>query len=155
MLPGFGKFKIVRGEDTVVPNPFTGKPTTFRAPQEVEITIDTKAKKAFLAGKAEDSKAIVDEAANATLLPVRLVPDSQDAVAAGIDGKLVAESIFKIGGKPDWIQAPETAVCCGDEMLFYGQLDSLGGDYSLGDMGRLYVFLCQSCTSTQTILQCY
>lgn len=155
VLPGFGKFKIVRGEDTIVPNPFTGKMTTFRAPLEVEFTIDTKAKKAFLDGKAEDSDAIINDAVAETLLSVRLVPDQNDATAAGIDRKLVAEAVFKVGGEPDWIQAPETPICCGEEMLFYGQLDSLGGDYSLGDMGRLYVFLCQSCLSTRSILHCY
>jgi len=153
VLPGFGKFHVVPGAERTGVNPFTKKSTVFRAPPEIEFTIDTAAKKSFLAGMAERSEAISDTRRVSTLQPVGLVPIPEDLAAAGIGRGITYK--FKVGGEPDWLQAAEVPVCCGDAMLFYGQLDSLsGGDYSIGDMGRLYVFLCQSCSRSRSIMQC-
>ena len=63
----------------------------------------------------------------------------------------------KIGGSPDWIQGEETPKCpeCGLPMSFYGQLDSLGEDFDIGDCGMIYVFLCEDCLTTVSIMQYY
>ena len=151
VLPGFGKFRLVPGAETEGINPFTGKTTVFRAPPEVEFTIDKKAKQGFLAGEAEQSESIADSDVGETLARIVLVPDKQDMIAAGIESR--EDLQFKVGGEPDWLQAPEVPVCCGTPMLFYGQLDSLGGEYCIGDMGMLYIFFCQSCCSSRSIMQ--
>jgi nucleoid DNA-binding protein len=152
VLPGFGKFRVVRGVDTTGKNPFTGKPIVFRAPPEIEFTIDTAAKRSFLAGKAESSESTSDATNAPKLQPIRLQPNADDLDAAGIEGN--APYKFKVGGEPDWIQDAEVPVCCDDAILFYGQLDSLdNGDYCIGDKGMLYVFLCRSCASSRSILQ--
>lgn len=153
VLPGFGKFRVVPGPETKGVSPFTGKTHTFRAPPEVEFIIDTKAKKAFIAGKAEECLSTSDEDAIESPPPIKLVPDAHDARAVGVDDEQMEKSAFKVGGEPDWLQAPEVPVCCGEPMFFYGQLDSLGGEYTIADMGRLYVFLCRSCSSSRSILQ--
>jgi nucleoid DNA-binding protein len=154
VLPGFGKFHLVPGAERRGVNPFTGKPVVFRAPLEIEFTIDIAAKKSFLAGKAESSESTSEATRASTLQPIGLLPNVDDLDAARIEGN--APYKFKVGGEPDWIQAAEVPVCCDDAMLFYGQLDSLdNGDYSIGDMGRLYVFLCRSCSSSRSIMQCY
>jgi nucleoid DNA-binding protein len=154
VLPGFGKFRVVSGVDRTGVNPFTGKPVVFRAPPEIEFTIDTAAKEGFLAGKAESSESTSEATRASKLQPIGLLPNADDLVAAGIEVNAAYNS--KVGGEPDWIQAAEVPVCCGDAMLFYGQLDSLSnGDYCIGDMGMLYVFLCRSCASSRSILQCY
>jgi hypothetical protein len=60
----------------------------------------------------------------------------------------------KIGGSPNWIQASQTPLCsCGEQMSFYGQLDSLGDKHCLADCGLIYVFVCFDCFATQAILQ--
>jgi hypothetical protein len=64
-----------------------------------------------------------------------------------------AHPIHKIGGEPDWIQGDETPECCGQPMIFYGQLGSLGGKYDLIDNGIIYVFICRKCLSTQSVFQ--
>lgn len=153
VLPGFGKFSVVAGPETKGVNPFTGETKIFAGPPEVQFTVDTKAKQAFLRGKSEEVPSTSSQNANESLLPIKLVPDAEDSLAAGLSDRQFADSEFKVGGTPDWLQAPSTPVCCGEPMLFYGQLDSLGGDYAIADMGRLYVFLCKSCTSSQSILQ--
>ena len=62
----------------------------------------------------------------------------------------------KIGGKPDWIQEPDTPKCsCGKEMTFYGQLDSIGNRIVLADCGMIYVFVCFDCFQTRSVLQSY
>jgi len=152
VLPGFGKFRLVPGAGSMGVNPFTGKPVIFRAPPEIEFTIDTVAKKCFRAGKAESSETTSQANTAAELLPVALLPKPEDLRAAGIKGS--ADYRCKIGGTPDWLQAPTVPICCGDAMLFYGQLDSLNnGDYCNGDMGRLYVFVCRQCCNSRSILQ--
>jgi len=153
VLPGFGKFQLVAGESRTGVNPFTRKTQVFHAPPNVEFTVDTDAEKGFRTGNAEKVLPTSADDAAEVLAPIRLVPDAQDAEAAGIEAERIAEAEFKVGGEPDWRQAPAVPVCCGQPMLFYGQLDSLGGDYIIGDVGLLYVFLCRLCCSSRSILQ--
>jgi hypothetical protein len=62
----------------------------------------------------------------------------------------------KIGGQPDWIQADETPMCepCSAKMTFYGQLDCIGDEISLGDCGIIYVFYCRNCLAAAAVSQC-
>lgn len=61
----------------------------------------------------------------------------------------------KIGGKPDFQQKATTPVCpsCGDEMTFYGQLDSIGDQLVLADCGLVYVFICFDCYESVSFVQ--
>jgi hypothetical protein len=85
-----------------------------------------------------------------------LVPRSQEAkVAIGFKwaGPGVGDR-SKIGGEPDWIQSPNLPTCsCGQEMTFYGQLDSVGDAICLADCGMIYVFVCFDCYETKSVLQ--
>lgn len=40
-------------------------------------------------------------------------------------------------------------------MTFYGQLDSIGDKYILGDCGMVYVFVCFDCLETKSLVQSY
>ena len=88
---------------------------------------------------------------------LKMVPESSKAkaVVEGNHGYQPAGDQHKIGGTPDWLQSPEVPHCpeCEEEMDFYGQLDHLGSVESLKDMGRIYVFLCRTCYTTETVLQ--
>ena len=59
----------------------------------------------------------------------------------------------KLGGTPDWIQNEDWPQCCGKQMTFYAQLDSVGDDIHLGDCGLIYVFVCFDCFSTESRMQ--
>ena len=61
----------------------------------------------------------------------------------------------KLGGRPDWLQEEEIPACsqCHEAMSFYGQLDSIGDDVCLADVGMIYVFVCFDCFETKSILQ--
>ena len=81
-------------------------------------------------------------------------PEARSVI--GFKWNSTAGGSHKIGGHPDWIQGDETPECsqCFQPMTFYGQLDCLGDDVPLGDCGRIFVFVCMDCLSTQSILQC-
>jgi len=87
VLPGFGKFQLVAGESRTGVNPFTRKPQVFYAPPNVEFTVDTDAEKGFRTGHAEKVLPTSDENAAEVLAPIRLVPNAQDAEAAGIEAE--------------------------------------------------------------------
>jgi hypothetical protein len=63
----------------------------------------------------------------------------------------------RLGGRPDAIQPLEYPNCpeCGEEMNFYGQLDSINDEFILGDVGMVYVFVCFYCQEAQAIIQSY
>ena len=155
-LPGLGRLQIVPGKVRKGINPFTGKEATFAAPPEVEFSLNSQAEKAMLAAW-DPSKATGDSTTAPTPLPeLRLVPHEADLAKVDINIDQAARALCKIGGVPDWIQYPETPQCCGREMLFYGQFDSnLGDPYNLADAGIIYVFFCEECYSTQSVLQFY
>jgi hypothetical protein len=90
---------------------------------------------------------------------IPLSPEPQTPEAQEVIGfKWAAEGVgrrHKLGGVPDWLQAPDIPVCpeCQVTMTFYGQLDSLGGSFCLADVGMIYVFVCFDCFTTKSVLQ--
>ncbi|WP_197528260.1 HU family DNA-binding protein [Posidoniimonas polymericola] len=155
VLPGFGKFKVVQPPSQLGTNPFTGKAVEFKAPPEIEFTLDTAAKESFAAGAPAGPQETSGNSSREKLPQIKLSPDPSDLLNAGISDTYHDEQRLKLGGDPDWIQYPETPVCCGSEMQFYGQLDSIGGKFCIGDVGMLYVFLCPECCATRSIMHCY
>ncbi len=61
----------------------------------------------------------------------------------------------QLGGEPTFIQADEIPNCprCQQPMTFYGQLDSIGDNYSIADVGMIYVFLCFGCFEAEAFVQ--
>jgi len=61
----------------------------------------------------------------------------------------------KLGGSPDWLQTRELPACpdCSQPMTFYGQLDSIGDEVTLADVGMIYIFVCFDCFTTRSVLQ--
>jgi hypothetical protein len=53
----------------------------------------------------------------------------------------------RIGGEPDGVQESEYPRCrlCEHPMSFYGQLDSIGDELALADVGLVHVFVCFDC----------
>jgi hypothetical protein len=53
----------------------------------------------------------------------------------------------RIGGDPDDQPGIHAPACpsCGQSMTFYGQLDSIGDDFALADVGLAVVFVCFDC----------
>lgn len=53
----------------------------------------------------------------------------------------------RIGGEPDDVPESDFPRCrlCGQPMSFYGQLDSIGDDFALADVGVVQVFVCFDC----------
>jgi len=89
-------------------------------------------------------------------IPLKMMPKSKEAKdVIGFEWNSDAGRNHKLGGKPDWIQDDETPKCrgCKKSMTFYGQLDCIGDDVSLGDCGMIYVFVCMECLNTQSVLQ--
>ncbi|QYK04482.1 hypothetical protein [Shewanella zhangzhouensis] len=82
-------------------------------------------------------------------------PESIEAKEAiGFKYNDEAGSRHKIGGEPDFVQGENAwPKCCGDKMTFYGQLDSVGDEYSLGDCGMVYVFVCFGCFNSVSFVQ--
>lgn len=63
---------------------------------------------------------------------------------------------FKVGGDPDWIDAPDVPRCCNTAMTFYAQLDtSFPSELNFWDCAMIYVFLCTNCGSHTTKMQSY
>jgi hypothetical protein len=61
----------------------------------------------------------------------------------------------QLGGEPTWLQGDETPTCrdCGERMTFYGQLDSIGDDVVIADVGLVYVFVCFNDFEARAIVQ--
>jgi hypothetical protein len=95
---------------------------------------------------------------NIPSIPLVPAPESEDAKAA-IGFKWAGDPIGKrhrIGGEPDWIQGEDVPSCaCGENMTFYGQLDSVGDAVCMADCGMIYVFICFNCFETKSVFQCY
>jgi uncharacterized protein YwqG len=95
------------------------------------------------------------------------IPDGQ----AAVDPKELG-SRSKLGGDPDWEQGDEWPDCsdCGTRMTFIAQLDSIEHDedgnphrmdaihgdqhFMFGDVGMLYIFLCENCNESRSVMQC-
>jgi uncharacterized protein YwqG len=89
---------------------------------------------------------------------IKLVPtpETEEAKSAvGYKYNNEAGHRHKLGGKPDFIQNEEWPTCCGKNMTFYAQIDSIGDKYDLADCGMIYVFVCFDCFNTKSILHAY
>ena len=75
------------------------------------------------------------------------------------------ENLHRVGGHPSWIQSAEYPPCphCGETMNFLMQLDSelpmqspddCGGAWMWGSGGIGYVFWCDACRVSASLLQC-
>jgi len=90
---------------------------------------------------------------------IRLSPNpASDEARAAVGFKWAGERAgqrHKLGGAPDWLQGQAVPACpdCGEEMTFYGQLDSVGDSISLADVGMVYVFVCFDCFTSKSVLQ--
>lgn len=91
-------------------------------------------------------------------IALKLDPQSPEAKAA--IGFAYAQSPIgtrsKIGGAPDWMQAPVDVQCdsCNAPMPFYAQIDSVGDSVILADCGMVYVFVCFGCYASKSLVQC-
>jgi hypothetical protein len=90
---------------------------------------------------------------------IPLVPTPVSAEARATVGfKWAGENVgrrHKLGGVPDWVQPSDVPECpsCKQTMTFYGQLDSVGDEMTLADVGMVYVFVCFDCYETKSVLQ--
>lgn len=92
--------------------------------------------------------------------PFKLVPEPQNDEAQALRpfrwaGGSIGQR-HRLGGQPDFIQAPNVPTCsCGEEMTFYAQLDSINDEFVIADCGMIYVFLCFDCLETKSVLQSF
>jgi len=74
-----------------------------------------------------------------------MTPEAEEA--AGFDW--AAPEIgtrHRIGGEPEDPPIAQIPRCgCNNPMTFYGQLDSIGDDFALADVGVVQVFVCFDC----------
>ena len=95
--------------------------------------------------------------------PFRLVPEPLDEEAASLPGfkwagkdahgRIVGQR-HKLGGEPEFLQKDRVPLCpdCKEPMTFYGQLDSINGQFCLADCGIVYVFVCFGCYKTHSFI---
>ena len=88
---------------------------------------------------------------------LRPEPLSQEAEAA-LGFQWAGDDVgqrHQLGGGPTWLQGDETPTCreCGERMTFYGQLDSIGDDIAIADVGLVYVFVCFNDYEARAIVQ--
>jgi hypothetical protein len=92
---------------------------------------------------------------------IRLLPEPVDATGRKAVGfKYAGDEIGKrhqLGGTPTWIQREDVPTCahCNQPMTFYGQLDSIGDRYVIGDCGMIYVFFCFNCNHAEAKVQSF
>ena len=61
----------------------------------------------------------------------------------------------RLGGSAEWIQYEWEPACCGEPMIFLGQIDSLDiPEAKLPDSALVYVLYCSKCFQTASQLQC-
>jgi hypothetical protein len=58
----------------------------------------------------------------------------------------------RLGGEPEEDVFVPACDSCGQVMSFYGQLDSIGDDITIADVGLIHVFLCFDCFTAQAIV---
>ena len=82
-----------------------------------------------------------------------LTPEAEHAAGFALADERIGTR-HQIGGEPDGLAEPEYPRCksCREPMTFYGQLDSVGDDFALADVGVVMVFVCFDCfEATATI----
>ena len=95
-----------------------------------------------------------------TIPPFKLVPEPLNDAAAALPGFKWNKDMggrHRLGGAPEFLQEDEWPKCrdCGEEMSFYGQLDSINDEFCIADCGIIYVFVCFDCLETASVLQSY
>jgi hypothetical protein len=89
----------------------------------------------------------------------RLLREPADDLAAALPRFKWAPSYVgtrhQLGGDPTFIQAANFPSCpaCGQQMTFYGQLDSINDEISIADAGMVYVFICFEDFSATALIQ--
>lgn len=141
VLPGFGEFKVELGPEKIVDNPFTGEPYSVPRELQVSFNVDDTAKEQFVG----DASVLKSPSKSSKKKKRKLI----------IRPTVSKEVNF--GGEPAWIHNPEHFQCCGQEMSFYGQInsDELGKEFKIDDCGIIYLFLCEDCKKTRTTVQSY
>jgi hypothetical protein len=93
--------------------------------------------------------------------PFKLVPEPMNEQARGLPKFKWAGPVIgtrhQLGGEPTFIQRanwPECQ-CCGKEMTFYGQLDSINDEFCIADCGLVFVFICFGCYEATSFVQSY
>jgi len=91
-----------------------------------------------------------------TLLPKPLNDEARKLPKFKWAGKEIGNR-HKLGGFPDFIQQTSIPSCpdCGEEMVFYAQLDSINDQYCIADCGMIYVFVCLDCNNVHAMIQSY
>lgn len=88
-------------------------------------------------------------------IPLEMQPETDEAKAA-VGFKWAVKHVPSHRGEPTWIQGDNTPVCsCGEKMIFYGQLDSVGDKICIADCGLICVFMCFDCVETKSVIQGY
>jgi hypothetical protein len=93
--------------------------------------------------------------------PFRLIPEPLSEEAVSLPKFRWASSEIgtrhQLGGDPKIIQRSKWPKCgeCGEEMTFYGQLDSINDEFNLADCGIILVFVCFNCYTTHSFIQSY
>ena len=150
LLPGFGTIRVIDGDLLRIPG--TGE--MGPGPKKVEFNFDSAAKDRLLSTGDSTEHLEAENTTGRTLPEIALRLENSDLDRANIT--LDEPSKTKLGGTPDWIQYPQIPTCCGREMTFYGQIDSNFDDsYDIVDAGMLYVFCCDDCAATRSVMQCY
>lgn len=155
LLPEFGELRVSPGPPREIRNPATGELMTIPGDPQIDFVADSDVASSLLARRPTAQSAPA-RAENAKVLPeIRLHLERADLEAAGIEADSAEHCVSKLGGAPDWVQAPpEHVVCCSQEMTFYGQLDSdFDARFNIGDAGRIFVFLCEACGKATTLVQ--
>ncbi len=84
---------------------------------------------------------------------LRPEPVDEDAAAAAVFRSASPEvgNRHRLGGEPSFIGADHYPDCpsCRETMVFYGQLDSVGDDFCLADVGVVQVFVCFDCFTSE------
>jgi hypothetical protein len=88
---------------------------------------------------------------------LRVEPTTPEAAAA-LGFEAAGDEVgtrHRLAGAPTWLQDDETPTCrdCGEPMTFYGQLDSIGDDICIADVGLVYVFVCFNDFEARAVLQ--
>lgn len=58
----------------------------------------------------------------------------------------------RLGGIPENPVGFPNCPSCSQEMTFYAQLDSIGDNISIADVGLIYVFLCFECVTAEAVV---
>lgn len=94
-------------------------------------------------------------------------PYPEVRVAATYEGRALPEDFIKIGGAPKSIQGERAPICprCDNDMAFLAQIGSLPTPlrqevpdlepFIFSDMGNVYLYACQNCSTIEASMDCF